>query len=89
VPGLKLWDFCGVVDYSPIKIQKMKANMGTVDQAIRIVVAIVITALYFTKVISGTAAITLLILAGIFILTSFISFCPLYYPFKISTQKKR
>lgn len=66
----------------------MKSNMGTVDKVIRIVVAIIIGILYFTGQITGTAAIILLILAGIFILTSFISFCPLYAPFKISTKKK-
>ncbi|CAH0994332.1 hypothetical protein EMA8858_00441 [Emticicia aquatica] len=66
----------------------MKANMGTVDKIIRILVAIVITGLYFTNQITGTAAIVLLIIAGAFILTSFMSFCPLYLPFGISTRKK-
>lgn len=65
----------------------MKANMGTADKAIRIVVALVIIGLYFTNQITGTAAIILLIFAGIFILTSFLSFCPLYYPFGLSTKK--
>lgn len=66
----------------------MKANMGTSDKAVRILAAIVIAVLYFTHQISGTAAIILLVLAGIFILTSFMSFCPLYFPFGISTRKK-
>jgi len=66
----------------------MKKNMGFIDKIIRILVAIVIAGLYFANVISGTVAIILLILAGIFILTSFISFCPLYLPFGISTIKK-
>lgn len=66
----------------------MKANVGTTDKAIRILAAILIGVLYFTNVISGTVAIVLLILAGIFIVTSFISFCPLYWPFGISTRKK-
>ncbi|MBX3163742.1 MAG: DUF2892 domain-containing protein [Bacteroidetes bacterium] len=67
----------------------MKKNMGTSDKAIRILVAIVIAALYFTNVISGTAAIILGILALVFVLTSFISFCPLYLPFGINTLKKK
>lgn len=67
----------------------MKPNMGTVDKAVRILVAVIIAILYFTNQITGTAAIILLILAGIFILTSFISFCPLYLPFGISTRKKQ
>jgi hypothetical protein len=66
----------------------MKANMGTLDKVVRILVAIVIAVLYFTNQISGTTAIVLLILAGVFILTSFMSFCPLYLPFGISTKKK-
>jgi hypothetical protein len=66
----------------------MKKNMGTIDKVIRILVAVVIAVLYFTNVISGTLAIILFILAGIFIVTSLIGFCPLYYPFGISTRKK-
>ena len=66
----------------------MKPNMGAVDKAVRIFVAVVIAILYFTHQISGTAAIVLLILAGVFIVTSFMSFCPLYLPFGISTRKK-
>jgi hypothetical protein len=66
----------------------MKANMGTADKVIRILIAIVIAGLYFSNQITGTTAIILLVIAGIFILTSFMSFCPLYLPFGISTRKK-
>lgn len=66
----------------------MKANMGTIDKAIRILAALAIITLYFMGQISGTAAIILLAFAAVFILTSFISFCPLYLPFGISTKKK-
>jgi hypothetical protein len=66
----------------------MKKNMGTVDRVIRILVAVVVVVLYLTNVISGTLGIILLILAGVFVLTSFLSFCPLYLPFGLSTRKK-
>lgn len=66
----------------------MKPNIGTVDKAARILVAIIIAALYFTNYISGTLAIILLILAGVFIITSFMGVCLLYLPFGISTRKK-
>ena len=66
----------------------MKKNMGSIDKAVRILVAVAIIVLYFTHQISGTIAIIGLVLSGIFILTSFISFCPLYLPFGISTRKK-
>ncbi|MFN8308938.1 MAG: DUF2892 domain-containing protein [Chitinophagales bacterium] len=67
----------------------MEKNMGTLDRAARILVAVVIAVLYFTHQISGGIAIGLLVLAGIFLATSFVSFCPLYKPFGISTREKK
>lgn len=67
----------------------MKKSMGAVDKTIRILAAFVIAALYFFQVILGMVTIILLIIAGIFILTSLMSFCPLYLPFGISTGKKQ
>ena len=66
----------------------MKKNMGAADRIIRTLLAVVVAVLYFTKQISGTAAIILGIFAIVFLLTSLVSFCPLYVPFKISTRKK-
>ena len=66
----------------------MKKNMGIADRIIRIAVAAIVVVLYFTHQISGTLAIIGLVVSGIFILTAFVSFCPLYFPFKISTRKK-
>lgn len=66
----------------------MKKNMGTADRVIRIIIAALIMALYGYDVISGTLAIVLLIISGVFILTSFVSYCPLYSPFRFSTRKK-
>lgn len=66
----------------------MKRNMGNIDKTVRIIIAIVIAALYFTNVITGTLGIVLLVLAGVFVLTSLINFCPLYAPFGLSTNKK-
>lgn len=59
--------------------------MGSADRFIRIIVAAIVGVLYFTGTISETLGIVLLVLAGIFVLTSFISFCPLYAPFGINT----
>lgn len=66
----------------------MKQNMGNLDKAIRVAVAILIAVLYFTHVISGTIAIVLLVFAAVFILTSAVGTCPLYLPFGISTKKE-
>ncbi|MEB2773875.1 DUF2892 domain-containing protein [Algoriphagus sp. D3-2-R+10] len=66
----------------------MKKNMGSADKIIRLLIAVSIAVLYFTGIISGTLAIVLGILAVIFAATAFISYCPLYLPFRISTRKK-
>jgi hypothetical protein len=63
-------------------------NMGIVDRAIRIVAAIIFGYLYFSGTVTGALGIVLLILGIIFILTSLVSFCPLYLPFNLSTIKK-
>ncbi|MGD0820937.1 MAG: DUF2892 domain-containing protein [Desulfomonilia bacterium] len=62
--------------------------MGTADKAIRLLLVIVVAVLYLTGSITGVAAIVLGIIAAIFIITSLISFCPLYVPLKISTRKR-
>lgn len=66
----------------------MKKNMGLADRIVRFSFAVVIAVLYFTGQISGTAAIILGIFAVVFIVTSFLAFCPAYLPFKLSTVKK-
>ena len=66
----------------------MKPNLGTADRIIRAVLAIILAVLYFSGTVSGTLGIILLVFAGIFLLTSLISFCPLYAPFKFSTRKQ-
>lgn len=63
----------------------MKKNMGSADRIIRLVIVAIISGLYFTNVINGTLGLILIILAAIFVLTSFISFCPLYTIFGLST----
>ena len=63
----------------------MKKNMGTTDKTIRVIVAIIIAGLYFTNVITGTLGLVLMVLSAVFVLTSLVSFCPLYAPFGITT----
>ena len=65
----------------------MKKNMGTIDRIIRVIIAAVIVVLFFTNQITGTLGIVLIILAAVFLLTSLISFCPLYLPLGLRTNK--
>jgi len=67
----------------------MKKNVGLIDRIIRILIALVVVVLQYTHVISGTLGIVLLIVAGVLVLTSIVSFCPLYFPFGLSTAKKK
>lgn len=66
----------------------MKTNMGILDRIIRIILAISVPVLYYFKIINGVTAIILFIIAAIFLVTSLVGFCPLYFPFKITTKKK-
>jgi len=67
----------------------MPRNIGTVDRVIRIVIAAVLAVLIFTGQVSTTAAIILGVVAVILLLTSIVAFCPIYFPFKLSTAKKK
>ncbi|MDX2128478.1 MAG: DUF2892 domain-containing protein [Chloroherpetonaceae bacterium] len=66
----------------------MPKNMGLIDKVARVALALVVIALYFAGTITGTAAIILLVFAGVFIATSLMGSCPLYIPFNISTNKE-
>lgn len=62
--------------------------MGIADKMIRFILAAIVVVLYYFEIIEGTLAMILLALAGVFVLTSLVSFCPLYKPFGISTCSK-
>ena len=66
----------------------MKKNMGSADKIIRVLLAIIFGILIFTGTVTGALAIILGIFGVVFLVTSFMSFCPLYLPIKFSTLKK-
>lgn len=63
----------------------MKKNMGTADRIIRIIIAAIVGMLYYNGTITGTLGIVLLLLSGVFVLTSLVGFCPLYATVGMST----
>jgi hypothetical protein len=63
----------------------MKKNMSSADSIIRIVIAAILVTLFFAKVVTGILGIILLVVAGVFVLTSLVRFCPLYSLVGIST----
>ena len=56
----------------------MHKNMGTLDKTLRLIVAVIAVALSATGVLTGTAALVAYIVAAVFVVTSLVSFCPLY-----------
>ncbi len=71
-----------------IKVIAMKKNMGLVDKIMRFIVAIGLSLLYYFDIITGTVALVFLIFSIFLVITSFVSFCPMYVPLNVSTRKK-
>ncbi|MBT8259873.1 MAG: DUF2892 domain-containing protein [Flavobacteriaceae bacterium] len=65
----------------------MKKNVGNTDKGLRVLLAIVVAALYYFNVIEGTLAYILMVFAIILLITSLVNFCPLYTLFGINTCK--
>ncbi len=63
--------------------------MGSLDRLLRLVAALVVTLLYINGTLTGTLGVILIVLSVVFVLTSLISFCPLYLPFGIDTRGKK
>lgn len=80
-----------VVDfyYQMVNLLIMKANMGSADRIIRVIIAVILGTLYFTGIIPGTLGIVIFLLAIVFVITSLINFCPLYVLFKLNTLGKK
>jgi hypothetical protein len=78
-------DKLNVEEISCTKLMIMEKNVGGTEKAIRLLVAVVAVALNLTGVTSGTLAIVLYVVAGLMVLTSLLSFCPLWTVFGINT----
>lgn len=66
----------------------MKTNVGKTDRIIRILLAFILAALYFTGTLTGTLGIIAIILALVLVITALLGFCPLYFPCRINTNKE-
>lgn len=70
------------------KKKVMKVNMGIADRLIRVLLAAALTLLFVLKIVTGVVAIIGLVVAGIFLITSFLGNCPLYSVFRINSCGK-
>jgi K+-transporting ATPase A subunit len=64
-------------------------NIGKADKIVRVLIAVLFTVLFLNQVVTGVIGVILVILAGVFLLTSVVGTCPLYLPFKINTNHKK
>lgn len=67
----------------------MKKNMGNADRIIRLLLAAVFAYLYFSGVVTGALGIVLVVLGAVFVLTSLVSFCPLYTLIGLNTCQRK
>ena len=65
----------------------MKKNMGSTDRFIRIFIAVALLTTFYTDTVTGTLGYVMAAVAGVLILTTFVSFCPLYTLFGVNTCK--
>ncbi|WP_339717077.1 DUF2892 domain-containing protein [Cyclobacterium amurskyense] len=63
--------------------------MGSADRIVRTLIAIVAIYLYFSGTVTGVVGVILIVISAIFLLTSLISFCPLYRIFGLKTCKTK
>jgi len=75
--------------FGALNIHYMKKNMGIFDRVTRTISAAVAIYLYATNIVGGTLGVLIVVVAVIFLLTSFVGVCPLYLPFGLSTLRKK
>jgi len=64
----------------------MKQNMGVLDRIIRVLISLGFVAIYYLELVTGPIGIILLVVAGVFTLTSILGFCPIYAPVGLNTK---
>lgn len=65
----------------------MKVNESNIDRIIRVVLGIILLALGWTGMVTGTLGVIFKWLGFIPLLTGLIGFCPIYAIFKFGTKK--
>jgi len=66
----------------------MKANLSLLDRVVRITISVLVIVLFFIGNISQNIFIIGLIVVVILLITSYISYCPVYGACGINTKKK-
>lgn len=64
----------------------MNKNIGVVDRIFRILVGLGTYGLFFADILTGVLGLIVVALGTIFLLTAFVSVCPLYRLFGLKTN---
>ncbi len=67
----------------------MKTNVGKTDRLVRIILALLISTLYFANVITEMLGVVLMFIAAILLITAIVGFCGLYQIFGINTCPRK
>ncbi|MDP4262526.1 MAG: DUF2892 domain-containing protein [Bacteroidota bacterium] len=67
----------------------MKQNMGSIDRILRVIIAAIFAWLYFSDTVTGTWGLVLVIIGGIFVVTSLVGICPLYAILGLRSSPKK
>ena len=65
----------------------MKANLGAIDRAIRIIVVLLISVLIISHIVVGSISIMAFAILLFLSVTSLMSYCPFYSIFHLNTKK--
>ncbi len=66
----------------------MTKNVGATDKTIRLVIALVLAALYYFNVLTGTLGLVAVVVGAIALFTAVLNYCPLYSLIGMNTTKK-
>lgn len=66
----------------------MTKNIGYTDRVLRLIGAAILLILFFTGILTGTLGIISVLIAAMLLVTGFVSWCPAYLPFKLTTKRK-
>lgn len=67
----------------------MENNISTLDRIVRFILFVVAIVLFISGILTGWQAYTVIGIGTVFLLTSLMSFCPIYKVLGIDTTKKK
>ena len=64
----------------------MEPNMGALDRVVRVLLALAMIGMNVLGIFPAWLGMTLMVVALIFLATAIVGYCPIYWPFDLSTR---